>query len=219
MNLLFDLDGTLTNPALGITGCILHALERLEFGALPRREELHWCIGPPLRDSFAQLLETEDERLIEEAVALYRERFADVGLFENEVYHDIPDGLSSLREAGHQMWVATSKPHVYARKIVEHFGLLDFFQGVYGSELSGENVHKSDLIALILEQEGLPGEQVWMIGDRAQDIVGAQANELRTIGVLWGFGDQAELEGVRSEFIVDSMASLIGVVSAAARSD
>ncbi|RPJ56644.1 MAG: HAD family hydrolase, partial [Acidobacteria bacterium] len=131
MRLLFDLDGTLTDPGPGITRCIQHALSGLGRPA-PSAAELAWCIGPPLRESFAVLLDDGDPVLVERAVALYRERFAAVGMFENEVYPGVADALASLRAAGHRLLVATSKPHVYAEAILRHFGLLPAFGAVYG---------------------------------------------------------------------------------------
>ena len=118
MNLLFDLDGTLTDPYQGITGCISHALASLGRPP-PPQAKLRWCIGPPLKNSFAKLLASDDDKLAEKALAIYRERFGSVGLFENEVYEDIPEALAALQETGHMLYVATSKPKVYAKQIIE----------------------------------------------------------------------------------------------------
>ena len=207
MRLLFDLDGTLTNPGSGITRCLRHALEGLGRPA-PRASELAWCVGPPLRESFARLLGTSDASLIDEAVALYRERFASVGMFENAVYPDVRGGLVELRDAGHQLWVVTSKPHVYARRILAHFGLLDLFVAVHGSELSGERSDKGLLLRDVLGAERwdtLP----YMVGDRRHDVEGAHANGLQAIGVLWGYGGRAELEAAGADVLVGSMPELV----------
>ena len=214
MNLLFDLDGTLTNPEQGITGCILYALERLGQRPLPSRESLRWCIGPPLHDSFAKLLDTSDQTRIRRGIELYRERFTDVGIFENELYAEIPEALHQLCLSGHQLWVATSKPWVYARRIVEYFGLSDHFHVVYGSELSGVNTGKANLIADILRIEQLEFEKTVMIGDRSHDIAGGLANGLRTIGVTWGFGSEAELKSAGAHHLVDTMSELARVLKA-----
>jgi len=144
MNLLFDLDGTLTDAASGITLCLQHALLRLGRQP-PPVGYLRRFIGPPLRASFIQLLATDDSAVIESAVAHYQERFSAVGMYENGVYLDVPKGLAALREAGNLLWVVTSKPEVYARRIVEHFELSSLFQSVYGSTLSGEKSGKTDL--------------------------------------------------------------------------
>ncbi len=192
MNLLFDLDGTLTDPFLGITRCIVHALNAQGRQA-PPPEDLRWCIGPPLKDSFLALLDTTNELLAEEAIRHYRDRFATVGMFENEVYPGIEAALADLRRQGHRLFVATAKPTVFAAKIVEHFGLSPHFQAVYGSELDGTRCDKADLIAHLLRHESLPTDETLMIGDRRHDIIGAKANRLRALGVLWGYGSQTEL--------------------------
>jgi phosphoglycolate phosphatase len=142
MNLLFDLDGTLTDPFTGITKCISYALNMLD-RKLPPGESLRWCIGPPLKDSFAKLLASDDDALTERAVAFYRERFGTVGLFENEVYDGIPEVLEALQKNGHTLYVATSKPVVYAKRIIDHFGLHRYFKWIFGSELDGTRSDKT----------------------------------------------------------------------------
>ena len=211
MELLFDLDGTLTDPEVGITQCIAHALTSLGRSS-PPANLLRRYIGPPLRGAFAELLGTEDEPTIDAALGYYRQRFVAVGMYENEVYKEVPDGLAMLRERGHRLWVATSKPAVYARQILEHFHLNLLFQAIYGSELSGERADKGALIAHILERERLDSSDVWMIGDRAHDIVGGRANNTRTMGVLWGYGSEEELLSAKPNCVADSMATLIGLV-------
>lgn len=198
MNLLFDLDGTLTDPFHGITRCISHAL--LELGrTAPPQVDLRWCIGPPLKSSFAKLLASDDDRLTEEAVAIYRERFGTVGLFENNVYEGIPEALEALQGMGHRLYVATSKPTVYAKQIVEHFGLQPYFRAVHGSELDGTRSDKTVLIAHILKREAIAPSETRMVGDREHDMIGAKANGVCGIGVLWGYGTQAELEASGAE--------------------
>lgn len=211
MDLFFDLDGTLTDPARGITLCLQHALHALGRQA-PPPERLRRYIGPPLRGTFAELLATDEGAAIDAAIAHYRERFSAVGMYENEVYPDVPTGLAALREAGHRLWVVTSKPGVYACRIVEHFELTSLFQGVHGSELSGKNADKVDLIAHVLDSERLDPARVRMIGDRAEDILGGRANGTGTIGVLWGYGSEEELTKAEPDGIVDSMGSLSAYV-------
>lgn len=207
MDLLFDLDGTLTDPAVGITRCLQHAL-----GALGRRappvEHLRRFIGPPLRRTFAELLETADPAIVEQAVTHYRARFSTVGLYENEVYPEVAVTLATLREASHRLWVVTSKPAVFAARIVEHFHLASLFQGVHGSELSGENSDKAELVAHVLRSEQLDAARAVMIGDRGADIAGGRANQTATVGVLWGYGSRDELEQAQPDAIVASMAEL-----------
>ena len=188
--LFFDLDGTLTDPKPGITGSIQYALEKLD-RPVPSRDELTWCIGPPLRASFAALLGGEE--LADRAVVLYRERFSDVGLFENSLYPDIPAVLATLAQSPRRMFVATSKPHVFASRIIEHFGLAGYFEHVFGSELDGTRVHKADLLAYALAETGVDPSQALMIGDRSHDVAGAKANGVEAIGVTYGYGSPEEL--------------------------
>lgn len=192
MRLLFDLDGTLTDPFVGITRSIQHALSTLGLN-VPSAHDLRWCIGPPLHSSFKSLLNTTDDKPASEALTIYRERFGSVGLFENEVYPGVEECLRTLSQQGHSLSVATSKPTVYARRIVEHFQLTEHFVGVDGSELDGTRCDKANLISHILDRDGLASEDVVMIGDRKHDIVGASANAVPGIGVLWGYGAADEL--------------------------
>ena len=209
---LFDLDGTLTDPKPGITACIRHALGGLG-RTPPPAEELLWCIGPPLWQSFATLLDTTDGALIARSVALYRERFGTVGLFENAVYPGIPEAVAAVRAAGFATYVATSKPHVYARRIVAHFGLAALFDGVYGSELDGTRVEKAELIAYALAEERLDPARVVMIGDREHDAIGARRCGVRVIGVSYGYGTEAELRAHGAEAIAHAPAAIPALVS------
>jgi phosphoglycolate phosphatase len=192
MNLLFDLDGTLSDALPGITNCIRHALLALGRPA-PEPEALRWCIGPPLKKSFLSLLGTDDEELAETALVKYRERFASIGMFENTVYPSIHHALAELREAGHTLYVATSKPVVYADRIIDHFGLRPFFANVYGSELDGKRSDKTELIAYIMARESCRTSNTIMIGDRDYDMIGAKKNGINGIGALWGYGSPEEL--------------------------
>jgi phosphoglycolate phosphatase len=194
----FDLDGTLTDPKPGITQCIAYALAGLG-RTPPDLDALHWCIGPPLRGSFARLLETSDEALLDRAIALYRERFGTVGMFENAVYPGVPEAVAAVRAAGFATFVATSKPHVYATQIVARFGLAPLFDGVYGSELDGTRVDKGDLIAHALADQQLDPKGVVMIGDREHDLIGAKRCGVRAIGVTYGYGSAAELRAHGAE--------------------
>ncbi|KJC58597.1 HAD family hydrolase [Bradyrhizobium sp. LTSPM299] len=188
--IFFDLDGTLTDPKPGITGSIQYALRKLD-RPVPSQDELTWCIGPPLRASFVMLLGGDE--LADRAIEFYRERFGDVGLFENAVYPDIEQVLAQLRRAPRRMFVATSKPHVFARRIIAHFGLSGYFDHVFGSELDGTRVNKADLLAYALEQTGVDPAQALMIGDRSHDVIGAKKNGIRAVGVTYGYGTAAEL--------------------------
>jgi phosphoglycolate phosphatase len=190
---LFDLDGTLTDPKIGITTCIQYALHQLDYES-PETEQLLWCIGPPLTVSFAKLLQTNDKALIDRAITLYRDRFATVGLFENALYPQIPETLKSIRAAGYQTYIATSKPHMFAKRIIEHFDLTSLFDGIYGSELDGTRSDKAELIQHILLTENLIPAKTVMVGDRSHDAIGAKKNQLLAIGVTYGYGSEEELK-------------------------
>lgn len=220
MKLFVDLDGTLTDPGVGITRCLQHALAGLG-RSVPPAESLKRFVGPPLRATFGELLATNEEGPLDEAIALYRERFVATGMFENEVYPGIPEGLDRLRGGGHLLWVVTSKAHVFARRILAHFDLERWFEGVYGPELSGVNADKGDLIRHALEVEGFGAAEPWMVGDRVHDIEAARKNGLATIGVLWGYGTEQELRDARPDRVVASMAELCDFVAAqqSARTD
>jgi phosphoglycolate phosphatase len=192
--LLFDLDGTLTDPRAGMVRCMRHALDRLA-RPCPPDDVLATFIGPPLRGTFGSLLETADRGVIEEAMTLYRERYGETGLFENHVYGGVPEMLEAARRAGSTLFIATSKPTVYAERIVKSFGLDRHLAGVYGAELDGRFDDKADLLAHLMTTERVTAETAIMIGDRATDVVAARANRVRSIGVLWGYGSEEELLG------------------------
>jgi len=190
--LFFDLDGTLSDPSDGITRCIQYALQRLG-RSYPPKAELVQFIGPPLRWTFPRLLGSEDEGLIDRAVGFYRERFGDVGLFENVVYPGVPEMLERLHAQGHALYVVTSKPTVYSERIIERFGFSRFFTKVYGPQLDGRFDEKSELIEHILRERSLDPNRTIMIGDRARDIESGKAHGVRTIGVTYGFGSETEI--------------------------
>lgn len=189
---LFDLDGTLTDPREGITRSIAHALERMGVAA-PPLDELVFAIGPPLRASLAHLLGTDSREAVERAIALYRERFADVGLFENRPYDGIPAVLERLCAEGVRLIVATSKPTVYARRIVERFALAAHFEEVHGCELDGTREDKRELLAHLLPHHGIDSAECVLIGDRGADMRAARHHGVAGLGALWGYGTRDEL--------------------------
>lgn len=205
--ILFDLDGTLTDPFVGITRSLGYALDKLGRIA-PAADDLRWCIGPPIQSSFAALLETEDAAIIGEGVRHYRERYSAVGKFENSLIEGIPDALAELVADGFFLAVATSKLKTYAGEIIDHFDLRRYFNVVHGSELDGQNSVKADLIAHILAAERIDATRAVMVGDRWHDVVGASANGLAAIGVLWGYGERKELENSGAARIVGKPAEL-----------
>jgi len=191
---LFDLDGTLTDNYRGISASIVHAMQCLDVPA-PDTATLRGCVGPPLRESFARLLETRDAVLIERAIAHYRERFADVGWRENVVYDGIDAILSTLAARASRMFICTAKPEVFARRIAAHFGFDAHLDGVYGADLAGALDDKTRLLAHLLATERIEAAAALMIGDRANDIRAAHENGARAVGVLWGYGTRDELSG------------------------
>lgn len=190
--ILFDLDGTLTDPALGITNAVIYALRHYGIEVQDRRE-LYPFIGPPLTDSFEKYFHFTHEQAVE-AVELYRVYFRDIGLFQNTVYPGIPALLAALKTAGAKLVLATSKPTVFAQRILEHFKLRPFFHLVCGSELNGERVEKAAVIRFALDKLGVTAlDRVIMVGDRSFDIEGAAACGLPAIAVSYGYGNQEEL--------------------------
>jgi phosphoglycolate phosphatase len=206
-SLLFDLDGTICDPREGIVRCLKYALTRLEH-AIPPEAELVRYIGPPLYESFAALLNSNDTELIKRAVELYRERFATTGMFENSVYPGIADLLAGLCAERYRLYVVTSKPTIFAEKILHHFDLAAHFLNVHGSEFDGTRADKNNLIAYVLEREQLIPTDTVMIGDREHDILGALANGVRPIGVLWGYGSPEELTKAGALALCDTPVSL-----------
>ncbi|MGH0028265.1 MAG: HAD hydrolase-like protein [Myxococcota bacterium] len=207
--LLLDLDGTLTDPHDGIVGSIRHALERL--GATPPAStDLAHCIGPPLSESFAELLgEAPDSALVRSAIDLYRERFDASGWRENRVYPAIPAFLDAARAAGFACFVATSKPGVFAERIARHFDLARRLDGVHGSELDGRRGAKPELLAHVVAERALDPARTVMVGDRRHDVAGARANGLASVGVLWGYGSRRELLDAGADALCDEPAALL----------
>lgn len=205
--MLFDLDGTLTDPQEGITNSVAYALE--QYGIhVEGRSSLNKFIGPPLKDSFMEYYGFAEDRA-EEAVWKYREYFNEDGIFENKVYPGIPQMLQRLNDQGKILIVATSKPTVYAKRILERFELSQYFADVQGSEMDGRRTKKEEVISYALEQNRITDNaQAVMIGDREHDIIGAKKCGLDSIGVLFGYGSREELEGCGAGQIVDTVQML-----------
>lgn len=189
--ILFDLDGTLTDPGLGITNSVMYALKQMGYD-VPPRQELYKFIGPPLMDSFQMFYGmTEDQA--EEAVRQYRVHFRDVGLYENEVYDGIIPMLETLRDAGKQMVLATSKPEEFAKIIMSHFDLDQYVTQIAGATMGPERNQKGQVIAYALKEFNIDPATAIMVGDRKHDVIGAKENGLQTIGVTFGYGSREEL--------------------------
>jgi len=211
MNVLFDLDGTLTDPREGILACFKYALQKLRLAA-PTDRDIERFIGPPLWESFSTLCGSNDNGVVEQAVALYRERFATKGMFENRIYPGVADALAGLQQARVQLFVVTSKARVFAEPIVEHFGLRRFFRSVHGSELDGSYAEKAELIARTLSSESLAADETVMVGDRAHDVIGAKANGVFSVGTLWGFGSREELASARADLLCESPKMILDLI-------
>ena len=204
-----DLDGTLTDPKVGITTSARYGLNKI---GRPIADDVNidWIIGPPLKASLAKILNVSvEDDLAEQALLGYRERFAVTGLFENLVYPTVAETLKTLNERGYTLYVATAKPTIYAKQILEHFNLADNFKVIYGSELTGERTNKAELIAYILEQESLSAENCIMIGDREYDILGARKNGIEAIAVEYGYGSDEEITRAAPKARVQAFSDLL----------
>ena len=158
---------------------------------MPEADKLTWCIGPPLLESFATLAGSERAA---DAVALYRERYFEIGLYENTMYAGVVECLTALAEGGFRLGLASSKPQVLVDRLLEHFGLTPFFEGIFGSELDGTRTDKTELLGFALQETGLDARACAMVGDRKYDVIGARDNGIEPIAVLYGYGSRAELE-------------------------
>ena len=211
MNILLDLDGTLTDSREGIFNCIKHAFDGMGHPC-PADAELRRFLGPPLSETFGAVFGMGSPA-VARAIELYRERFTVTGMFENAVYPGIPDALGRLRERGARLMIATTKPTVFAERIVEHFGLGRYIEAVFGSELDGTRSDKRDLIAHILETQALSPAATRMVGDREHDTRGAVANGVFGIGVLWGFGSREELLDAGARALCETPGGLCDVAA------
>jgi phosphoglycolate phosphatase len=198
-NIFFDLDGTLLDPRVGITGCIRHALLRMG-QASPNEYELTAFIGPPLRETFKRLLNSDNKSLIEQAVSYYRERYSTQGIYENVVYPGIYDLLRSLKQDSFKLYVVTTKPKIYADIIIQHFDFI-WFEGVFGTGMDGTYDNKTDLVRHALEIQKLRPEETVMIGDRREDIIAGLNNGIKTIGVTYGYGSRDEIVASNPDMI------------------
>ncbi len=199
--ILLDLDGTLIDSQPGILSSCRAALRALGHAPGPMHD-LSTVIGPPMDDVMRFLLAPYGDDRVVEAVAAYRADYGENGLFESVAYRGIADALEEMKQAGAQLYLATSKRTVFAKRILEHLNLASLFDGIYGSEPGGALDHKPELVSHILSQHALAQSSCVMVGDRRYDISGAHANRMRALGVLWGYGTRGELEAAGADKLV-----------------
>ncbi len=190
MHVFFDLDGTLTDPKQGFERSARFALSELNI-EVSSDTDFESYIGPPIHDTFRKLCGDDD--LVKAAILLYRERYAETGLFENEPYEGISECLDRIAGTAESLYVATSKPTVFSKRIIEHFGLDQYFDVVFGSNLDGSLSDKTELLGHILESQEIAPQNAVMIGDRRFDMIGARNHGIKAIGALWGYGSKDEL--------------------------
>jgi phosphoglycolate phosphatase len=204
--LLLDLDGTLVDPAPGIIGCCRYALTELGAPAAANAD-LRWIIGPALRSSFSKLLGERGDP--EAALQLYRQRYAASGLYDAVPYPNILEVLQERVRCGATLILCTAKPKLFAERVVQHFGFASLLSAVYGPELDGRFDDKGDLIEHLLEREALSPDQVCMVGDREHDVLAAARHGIPAIGVLWGYGSEAELIGAGAAAVISEPHELL----------
>lgn len=209
---LFDLDGTLTDPAEGITNSIMYAQEKMGLEVWDR-EKLLFFIGPPLKEAFMEKFGLSEEKA-KEMVAHYRVEFPRKGIYENRVYDGIKEVLTSLKASGKVLALATSKPQKFAEIVLEHFELAQYFDVVVGATMDGKLGKKADIITVALEKCAVCDlSQAIMIGDRYHDICGANENNLHSIGVLFGYGSREELENAGATYIVKTPNQILEIIN------
>ena len=207
--ILFDLDGTITDPGIGITNSVAHALKKYGI-TVDDRAELYKFIGPPLHKSFEEFYGVDGLQ----AVEYYREYYRDKGIYENTVYAGVEDMLKKLNGAGKKLILATSKPEVFAREVLRYFNLTDYFYYAAGANLDGTLTDKAEVIAYALAEGGVTDKStVIMIGDREHDIIGAKKNGVDSMGVLYGYGSREEFENVGADYIAETVDDIFEILN------
>ncbi len=211
-NILFDLDGTIIDTKEGIISSLLYALKELGFDEIPEADDLFWCIGPPLQESFSILLNTKEKAKVDEGVRLYRVNYNKKGIYQFKLYDGIVETIKQLNQKGLNTYIATSKPKIMAEKIISYLELNDLFNGIYGAELDGIRSKKGVLISYLIEKEKLDKKDTIMIGDRKHDIIGAKENNIKSCGVTYGYGSNDELIENGADYIVHSPKDLLDII-------
>ena len=208
---LFDLDGTLTDPKAGITRSVRYALDKFDIPT-ESLDDLDKFIGPPLKQSFMKFYSLSEEQALL-GIKYYREYFSDRGIYENELYEGIPDLLQQRLSRGMRLAVATSKPTVFAEKIIRYFGLDRYFEQVIGSNMDNTRTGKGEVIAYAMERMGCQREETLMAGDRKHDIIGARENGIDSIGLLYGYGSRAEITAAGPDYIAETVEDFSAVLA------
>lgn len=209
---LFDLDGTLTDPGLGITNSVMYALNKFNI-TVEDRTSLYKFIGPPLKESYRKYYHLSDEE-ITRAVAYYREYFSQKGIYENVLYDGMTEVLEQIKDSGRKVVLATSKPEEFAHEILRYFKIDQYFDYVAGATMDGARNSKADVIAYALESCNITDlSSTVMVGDREYDIHGAIAAGLDSIGVLYGYGSREELQSAGATYIVERVEDILGLLS------
>ncbi len=208
--ILFDLDGTLTDPGEGITNSVAYALKKYGI-EVSDKKTLYKFIGPPLKDSFMKYYGFSEEKAVE-AIGYYREYFREKGLFENEVYPGVEELLIKIKASGRKIVLATSKPEEFAVKILEHFNLVKYFDVVAGASMDEKRNKKGDVIFYAMEKGGFSAENAVMVGDREHDIFGAKENHMDSIGVIYGYGSEEELTSAGAEHIAETVEDIYSLL-------
>lgn len=204
-SILFDLDGTLTDSGDGIINCAILALEHFKL-PVPDRETLRVFVGPPLHETFMKFGVPADKA--EEAVAVYRSRYVPIGMFENAPYDGIRELLETLKNQGHKLYVATSKPEWMAEEILKKFELADYFERICGATMDTSRTEKAQVIAYLLDLIG-GAENAVMVGDTKFDVIGAAAHNIPTVGVSWGYGTVEDMQQAGAAAIAYTMQELL----------
>lgn len=206
--ILFDLDGTITDSGEGIMNCAEYALQHFDL-PIPDRQTLRVFVGPPLDETFLKFGVPADKT--DEAIRVYRSRYTTLGKFENFPYPGVEELLSRLRQQGHKLYIATSKPEHMSIEILEHFGLAKYFNRICGATLDGSRSKKADIISYLLQTE--PAQDVIMVGDTAYDVIGAKAHGFPAIGIAWGYGKIEDMESAGAIAIAQSMEELFELIN------
>ena len=206
--IIFDLDGTLTDSAEGITNSVKLVMSHFNI-PIPGMDILRTFVGPPLHDMFVKHGVPEDQ--VEEAIAIFRSRYTTIGKYENTPYPGVFELLQKLKKHGHTLYVATSKPEPQAKDILKHFHLAPYFDCICGASLDRSRITKEEVLRYLLDMSPDPGETV-MVGDTVYDVVGASALGIPTVGVTWGYGAAADMSTAGAIAIADTMEALYEIL-------